>query len=392
MINFNKHIKIAIIGSGIMGTGIAQVAAMAGHEVVIYDKNEEALEKSKNSLFSIFMKLAERGKIENSDAHTLLSKIKLTNSLNDFAKSGLIIEAIVENLEIKQHLFSQLDEIVSHNCFLATNTSSLPIASIAKGSKNPERVIGLHFFNPAPLMPLVEIVPAITTNPVLIEVCKELMIEWGKIPIIVKDTPGFVVNKITRPFYGESLRIYEEGIADFVTIDHAMKTNGGFKMGPFEVMDLIGNDNNYKVTEAIFNQYYYDSRFKPSITQKRYVEAGWNGRKSGKGFYEYEEHISKIQPNNDMNLHKTIFERVIDMLINEAVDTLMYNIASVNDIELAMKKGVNYPKGLLQWADEIGLAVIVNSIDNLYNIYREDRYRTCPLLRKYAEEGKRFID
>lgn len=392
MINFNKHIKIAIMGAGTMGTGIAQVAASAGHEVVIYDKNVEVLEKSSNDLFSIFMKLADKGKIENSEAQQIISKIKFSHSLSDFAKSGLIIEAIVENLEIKQQLFAQLDEIVSDKCFLASNTSSLPIAAIARGSKRPERVIGLHFFNPAPLMPLVEIVPAISTNPVLIEVCTELMKEWGKIPVLAKDTPGFIVNKVARPYYGESLRIVEEGIADFATIDHALKTIGGFKMGPFELMDMIGNDINYKVTETIFQQYYYDPRYRPSITQKRYVDAGWYGRKTGKGYYEYAEHIAKPSPNPDINLHNLIFERVIAMLVNESADTLMYNIATKNDIELAMKKGVNYPKGLLEWADDIGLSNIVNTLDTLYDTYREDRYRTCPLLRQYADGAKRFMD
>ena len=391
MINFNKHIKIGVVGAGAMGSGIAQVAATFGHEVFIYDNSEQALIKSKENLNSTLKMLAEKGKISFEESEQISRKLIFTNNLNDFNKCGLVIEAIIEDLDAKKRLFSQLDEIVNDNCFLATNTSSLSVMSVASGSRHPNRVIGLHFFNPAPIMKLVEIIPALTTNPQVTELCLNLVKEWGKIPVIAKDTPGFIVNKVARPYYGEALRIYEEGIADFVTIDYAMKEIGKFKMGPFELMDLIGNDVNYKVTETVFKEFYYDQRYKPSITQKRYVEAGWYGRKTTRGFYDYSNNNEQLlTPNKDPELLQDIFNRIIAMLINEAADTLFFGIATKDDIELAVKFGVNYPKGLFEWANEIGIDKVVKTLQLLYEKYNEDRYRVCPLLKNKASVNKKF--
>jgi 3-hydroxybutyryl-CoA dehydrogenase len=203
---------------------------------------------------------------------------------------------------------------------------------------------------------------------------------------LAKDTPGFIVNRVARPFYGEALRIYEEGLADFATIDWAMKELGGFRMGPFELMDFIGNDVNYTVTETVFREFYYDPRYKPSFTQKRFMEAGYLGRKSGRGFYDYVETAEKPSPNMDKDLGQKILDRILVMLINEAADALYLNIATAKDIDLAMTKGVNYPKGLLAWANEKGIGWCVEKMDELYDKYREDRYRCSPLLRK----GEKF--
>lgn len=389
MINFNKHIKIGIIGAGSMGTGIAQVAATAGHDVIVYDTNSAQLQKSNESMHSTMRMLADKGKITIEDSDKILSKFQYTDNLGELSKCGLIIEAIVEDLDVKKKLFAQLDEIVKEDCFLATNTSSLPVVAVASGSRKPGRVIGLHFFNPAPLMKLVEIVPAITTDKNIAELCYNLMKEWGKTPVYAKDTPGFIVNKVARPYYGEALRIFDEGIADFATIDFAMKSIGNFKMGPFELMDLIGNDVNYKVTETVFREFYYDQRYKPSITQKRYVEAGWYGRKSGRGYYDYHTN-EKPEPKNDKELHNLIFNRIIAMLINEAADTLMMGIATKEDIDLAVRLGVNYPKGLLEWANEIGIEKVVSTLNKLYDKYHEDRYRVSPILKEIATAHKLF--
>jgi 3-hydroxybutyryl-CoA dehydrogenase len=392
MINFNKHVAIGIIGAGTMGTGIAQVAATFGHKVVIFDQQKEQLNRSHDNLTRVISRLVEKQKIEQSDGEHILSRISFTNSINELSSMGLIIEAIVEDLEVKKELFSQLEDLVNENCFLATNTSSLSISSIASACRIPQRVIGLHFFNPPPLMPLVEIVPSILTSNSVKEVLFNLMKEWGKVPVIAKDTPGFIVNKVARPFYGEALRIYEEGIADIPRIDYAMKRIGKFRMGPFELMDLIGNDVNYKVTETVFREFYFDPRYKPSITQKRYVEAGLLGRKSGKGFYEYTElqNVKLDEIEADSKLDSVIFERIIVMLINEAADTLMYNIASKEDIDLAMLNGVNYPKGLLKWADELGLDFVASRLADLYDKYLEDRYRISPIIATMAKTNEKF--
>lgn len=394
-INFVKiglDAQIGIIGAGTMGAGIAQVAATAGHKVILYDTNNEALTKSINSLSKGFEKLIERGKIERNVVESILSKIEISDNLSNLSSSGLVIEAIIENLEVKKSVFSNLEQIVSENCIIASNTSSLSIGSISSACKIPNRVIGLHFFNPANILPLVEIVPSVLTNSEIVDDLYQLMRNWKKVPVIAKDTPGFIVNKVARPYYGEALRIFEEGIASIPQIDFAMKSLGNFKMGPFELMDLIGNDINYKVTETVFTEFYYDSRYLPSITQKRYAEAGLLGRKSGRGFYDYSVNTNLTDVHLDDSIANEVFERILVMLINEAIDTLHRRIASRDDIDLAVTKGVNYPKGLLKWADDIGINKVYQKIKSLHDEYLEERYRPSPLLQKMAQNNLKFYD
>jgi len=380
--------SIGIIGAGAMGGGIAQVAASSGHKVWVYDTNKNALASCQQKLADILQKLATKGRIP--DAKEILDRFSFVSDLADLSDCDLIIEAIIENLDIKKSVFSALEKIAKPNCVLASNTSSLSITSIASACEKPERVIGIHFFNPAPLMALVEIIPAIQTDQSLPGTIKNLMLQWKKAPVIAKDTPGFIVNRVARPFYGEALRIYEEGIADIPTIDWAMTEIGGFKMGPFTLMDYIGHDVNFVVTETVFQSFFYDPRYKPSFSQKRLLEAGWLGRKSGKGFYDYAENaISKPAEKNEA-LGKKIAERIVTMLINEAVDALYLKIASKEDIELAMTKGVNYPKGLLQWCDELGSDYVLANMDQLYNTYHEDRYRASVLLREMGSVNAEF--
>ena len=384
--------KIGIIGSGAMGSGIAQVAATAGHEVILSDTRQEALDTSKNKLAKIMNRLIEKGRVTTDEAQAIQTRIAYTLHNKDMSDCGLVIEAIVEKIDIKQLVFKELESIVSTQTILASNTSSLSIASIAAACQHPERVVGIHFFNPAPLMKLVEIIPAIQSDPKVVETARQLINDWGKTTVLAKDTPGFIVNRVARPFYGEALRIYEESIADVATIDWAMKTLGGFRMGPFELMDYIGNDINYTVTETVFRAFWYDPRYKPAFTQKRLAEAGYLGRKSGKGYYDYSENAPFPTPLEDKALGQKIVDRIAAMLINEAADACFLNIASRDDIDLAMTRGVNYPKGLLRWADEIGIEECVKRMDELYHEYLEDRYRCSPLLRRMARDGKVFYD
>ena len=388
--------NVGIIGSGTMGSGIAQVAATAGCQVKLYDTNQAALDRAKASLEKILLRLIEKGRIDSDEKNRIQSNISYVDNLKDLSDSNLTIEAIIENLDIKKKVFSELEGYVADDCIIASNTSSLSIASIAASLQKPQRCVGIHFFNPAPLMKLVEVIPAIQTSYEVLEKSIDTIASWKKTVAVAKDTPGFIVNRVARPFYGEALRIYEEGIADFVTIDNSLKTLGGFRMGPFELMDFIGNDVNYTVTETVFKEFYFDPRYKPSFTQKRFAEAGYLGRKSGIGYYEYDDNgriviPSKPKESNDENLAIQICDRVLVMLINEAADALFLNIASAEDIDNAMTKGVNYPKGLLAWADDMGADWCVSKMDELYNEYHEDRYRCSPLLRKMNRENKTFF-
>ena len=387
---FTKSSIIGVIGSGAMGSGIAQVAATASHSVIVYDNNQNSLVKAENNLKTSLHKLVEKQKISQDKESEILSNIRFISSLSELSNCDLVIEAIVENLLVKKNVFSEIEKLVKDTCVLATNTSSLSVTSIGAACTNPNRVIGIHFFNPATLMPLVEIIPGVATSLNITTACKNLIDSWGKVTVIAKDTPGFIVNRVARPFYSEALRIYEEGIANMATIDWAMKEVAGFKMGPFELMDLIGHDVNYIVTETVWTQFYFDPKFKPSISQKRLLEAGFLGKKTGRGFYDYTENSIKEDPTKNADIAKTIVKRILFMLINEAADTLYLNIASKEDIDLAVTKGVNYPKGLLKWADELGIDLIVKELTALKDFYEEDRYRISPLLKQHFIMKKNF--
>ena len=383
--------KIGVIGSGTMGSGIAQVASTAGLEVILYDIEKVSLQTSKKNLAKVLDRLLEKNKIDENKKNQIAHNISYSTDLKDFSSCSLIIEAIVENAEVKKKVFAEVENIVSSECIIASNTSSLSITSLAAGLQKPDRFIGMHFFNPAPLMKLVEIIPAIQTSKETVEKSKQIIQSWNKIGVQAIDTPGFIVNKVARPFYGEALRIYEEGIASIPTIDWAMKEFGGFRMGPFELMDFIGNDVNYTVTETVFKEFYYDARYRPSFTQKRLAEAGYLGRKTGRGYYDYKNEPVQPKVEKDEIVGAAVANRILAMLINEAADTLHMNIASAEDIDLAMTKGVNYPKGLLSWADELGIAKCVYRMDDLYDEYHEDRYRCSPLLRRMDKLNKTFF-
>jgi 3-hydroxybutyryl-CoA dehydrogenase len=384
-------VKIGVVGAGTMGAGIAQVAAQAGLRVVLTDTNPEQLKKAEQQISSSLLKLTEKGKFSPEEAEEIKNNMAYSTQLSEHQEAALVIEAIVENLAVKHQVFTQLEQVVSPTCILASNTSSLSIASIGSCLQDPSRFLGIHFFNPATLMPLVEVIPGVATSNENTQRIEELITSWHKTVVVCKDTPGFIVNRVARPFYGEALRIYEEGLADFATIDWAMTTIGGFKMGPFTLMDYIGNDINYTVTETVFAAFYFDPRFKPSFTQKRHMEAGFLGRKSGRGFYNYQEGSVAPAPNRNEALGQQIFERILVLLINEAADAVFMQVASPTAVDLAMTKGVNYPKGLLAWADELGAGWVLERLEILFAEYGEDRYRPNPLLRRKAREQSKFI-
>ncbi|MDJ0838772.1 MAG: 3-hydroxyacyl-CoA dehydrogenase NAD-binding domain-containing protein [Acidobacteriota bacterium] len=387
----DRSTKVAVLGAGTMGAGIAQVASQNGHEVVLFDINREQLDKAEVSLAKIMARQVEKGRMTREQADAVQARIDYVTSLEKLAGSGLVIEAVVENLDIKCKLHADLELLLGPKAVLASNTSSLSIASIGAACEHPDRLLGVHFFNPAPLMPLVEIIPGVATDERVTTATRNLMDAWGKTTVLAKDTPGFIVNRVARPFYGEAIRILEEGVADVATIDWAMTKLGGFRMGPFKLTDFIGHDVNYKVTETVFREFFYDPRYKPSFTQKRLVEAGRLGRKSGHGFYDYSEGAVKPQPDEDETPGREILMRILVMLINEAVDAVFLNIASPEDIEKAMTRGVNYPKGLLAWADELGLKNVLRRLQALQEEYGEDRYRPSPLLKRMVRKGETFF-
>jgi len=382
--------KISVIGAGTMGSGIAQVAATCGWQVSIIDSFPKALENSKSKLKSILNRLVEKGKLNEEQSKSILTRIHWTTNMDEIFNSHMVIEAIVENLEIKQNLFLQMESIVSEDCILATNTSSLSVLKIASACKLKSRIMGIHFFNPVPLMKLVEVIPTEKTDCKLLLEVKTILKGWGKSVVTAKDTPGFIVNRVARPFYNEALKIYEEGIADFATIDWAMKEFGGFRMGPFELMDYIGNDINYSATKAVYDGTNHDSRYKPSSIQKELVDEGFLGRKSGRGYFDYSNNASEPEPNKDDAIGNQIFIRILAMLINAAADALNNEIATRDDIDIAMTTGVNYPRGLLKWADEIGIEKVLKLLQVLQSNSNDNRYQPSPLLIKMSQDNTIF--
>jgi 3-hydroxybutyryl-CoA dehydrogenase len=393
-IELTKDSVVGVLGAGAMGAGIAQVALVRGHRVVLADARPDVADRASESLSRALAREVEKGRLTPAaanGAYRRLTVLRGTEDLAQFAECALVIEAVVEDLAVKRESFRRLEQVVAPDAVLATNTSSLSVASIGGGCARPERVVGVHFFNPAPVMQLVEIVPALATDPAVVAAVRPLVDAWGKTTVLASDTPGFIVNRVARPFYGESLRVLDEGLADAATIDWAMRELGRFRMGPFELMDLIGLDVNFAVTRSVYEQTFHDPRYRPSLTQQRLVEAGRLGKKTGRGFYDHAEGAARPAPDEDRALGDRILRRVVAMLINEACDAVHWRVASAADVELAMTKGVNYPRGLLAWADALGPAEVLAELEALRETYAEDRYRPSVYLKRAVREGRPLL-
>jgi 3-hydroxybutyryl-CoA dehydrogenase len=501
---------VGIVGAGAMGAGIAQLAAQAGHSVLLVDTRSEIVEGAISGVRGDLQRSAAKGRIQVADADAIAARIRAA-ALPDFAGCGLVIEAIVEDLEVKRALFRQLESIVDQDCILATNTSSLSITALAAGLRHPERVVGMHFFNPPTKMKLVEVISGLETLPQIARAVFDTAESWGKKPAYAKSTPGFIVNRIARPFYGEAWRAYTEGAADPATIDAVVRDCGGFPMGPFELMDLIGHDINFAVTRSVFEATFGDRRYAPSLAQHELVRAGRLGRKTGRGIYDHRAGTSKPAPSvepgsepvqrivaigslgiatpiitrlenagvdivrvqgprgaqtasagwleigearlmltdgrpatrraaEERHEHLVLFDlaldyattprlglaradqcgpaafrtvcatltrggfacsplddvaglvvlRLIAMLVNEAADAVLHGICSVEAIDVAMRYGVNYPRGPMAWSEQVGLAVFARALANLREHYGEERYRTSALIARKGYTGAGF--
>jgi 3-hydroxybutyryl-CoA dehydrogenase len=295
----SRESVIAVVGTGAMGAGIAQVAAAAGHTVKLLDNRPDAAGRAVAGIRAQFAKMAEKGKLTAEAAGAASARLLAVSDFADLADCALVVEAIVENLEAKQQLYADLEAIVGPDCLFGTNTSSISVTAIGAALKHPGRLAGLHFFNPAPLMALVEIVSGLATDKAAAETLFDTAAAWGKTPVHAKSTPGFIVNRVARPYYAEALRLAQEGAADYATIDAVMREAGGFRMGPFELMDMIGHDVNFAVTNSVWRAFYNDQRFLPSLIQQELVDAGFYGRKSGRGFYDYREGAAKPVPQTE---------------------------------------------------------------------------------------------
>lgn len=373
--------RIAVVGAGTMGAGIAQSAAASGFEVVVVDVSEEALGRGMGSIRRDLERRVERGRISARERDEILGRISAASSVEACAGASLVVEAVVEDLEVKREVFASLERVVGEKAVLATNTSSLSVAQISSSVEKPERVVGMHFFNPAPVMRLVEVVRAPRSGEEALSRAEETARRMGKTPVRVSDTPGFIVNRVARPFYLEALRLAEAGESP-ARIDASLR-DAGFRMGPLELADLIGHDVNLAVSESLFSRYYYHPRFRPSYLQRSMVEAGLLGRKSGRGFYGYREGNreqngeERVQPSPEIAL------RVISCVVNEAFFALEEKVASAGDIDRAMQLGANYPKGPFAWAEELGARRILDTLDSLRKL-RGEAYLAAPSLRRQA--------
>jgi 3-hydroxybutyryl-CoA dehydrogenase len=374
-------VDIAVVGAGTMGAGIAESSALAGLSVVMVDVREEALDLGRNTIEKDLDRRVKKGRLSGEERRASIGRVSTTTSLESCADAPVVIEAVVEDLTVKTRVFGDLEDVVASEAVLATNTSSLSVAGIAAATEHPERVVGMHFFNPVPAMRLVEVVNGPSTDPSAVSKVEEMAERLGKTPIRVSDTPGFVVNRVARPFYLEGLRLVEAG-GEPGQIDAAIR-GAGFLMGPLQLADLIGNDINLTVSESLFERYYYHPRFRPSYLQRSMVEGGLLGRKSGRGFYEYGG--EKTGEDNENEPSEDVALRVISCIVNEAFLVLSEGVATAEDIDRAMKLGANYPKGPFEWEKEIGTRSIVETLDSLRAAYG-DAYLAAPALRERATE------
>ncbi len=388
-----------------MGAGIAQVAAMQGWQVRLIDVNKDVLSSAIAGLEKRFNRLVEKGKLSDQQGREAFERITSQDSISDLQDISLAIEAIVENLDVKCKVFAALEDAAPATAILASNTSSLSIADIAKGASHPERIVGMHFFNPAPLMPLVEIIAATTSSSQSVDNAYDIAKSWQKIPVRAKDTPGFIVNRVARGYYLEALRLLGEGVASVPEIDKVMREHGHFRMGPFELMDLVGLDVNLAVSTSVYEQMDKHPRFTPHDIQKDLVKESHLGRKTGQGFYNYAGDVPIIAFHADrksFNLspllrdvltvfclkagvveagptEQFIFGRILGAVINEAGSAFSAEVASASDIDIAMQKGTNYPNGPLAWSDEIGHRNVRGLLRSLNDHVDDERYEAAEL-------------
>ena len=377
-------VDIAVVGAGTMGAGIAESSALAGLSVVMVDVREEALDLGRHTIEKDLDRRVRKGRLSEEERRASIGRVSATTSLESCADSPVVIEAVVEDMAVKTRVFGDLEGVVASEAVLATNTSSLSVAGIAAATEHPERVVGMHFFNPVPAMRLVEVVTGPSTDPSAVSQVEEMAERLGKTPIRVSDTPGFVVNRVARPFYLEALRLVEAG-GKPGQIDAVIR-GAGFQMGPLQLADLIGNDVNLTVSESLFERYYYHPRFRPSYLQRSMVEGGLLGRKSGRGFYDYS--AEKTAEDNDIEPSEDVSLRVISCIVNEAFLALSEGVATAEDIDRAMKLGANYPKGPFEWVEEIGARSIVETLDSL-RAANGDAYLAAPALRERATGTRR---
>jgi 3-hydroxybutyryl-CoA dehydrogenase len=392
---------IGVIGAGTMGAGIAQLAARSGARTILHDPLPEALERGSRYARDGLAKEAAKGRLSAEQADAAAGRIEPVVDLAAFAECDLVIEAAPERIELKHEIYARLSkEILSEQCVLATNTSSLLVTAIAAGASNPERVVGMHFFNPAPIMRLLEVVAGVESSTEALALATATGEAMGKTVIVAKDGPGFLVNRCNRPFGLEALRILQERIADIETIDRIVRIEGGFRMGPFELMDLVGIDTGFEISKSFYEQSFYEPRWQPSPITARYVAAGLHGRKTGRGYYDYSsEPYRPPDPDPDPDPPARadakvapagggVLERIVCQVINECAFALGEGVGSAQDIDTGMTLGLNYPRGPLAWADQIGLDHVLAVLDGLWEEYREERYRPAPELKRLVRAGR----
>lgn len=397
---------VAVVGVGAMGAGIAQVAALAGHEVHLVDAREGAAAQAVEALGERLRRLADKGRITAVDAGQAIGRLHVAGTgvsganptgirsggtdIADLPPVGLVIEAVVEDLDVKREIFAALAQRQPLDTVLATNTSSLDISAIAAGLPKPDRVIGLHFFNPPPLMRLVEVIRGVDSSRAVLDNAAALIRAWGKTPVECASSPGFIVNRVARPFYGEAQRMVADGTLDAATVDHALREHAGFRMGPMELTDLIGQDVNLAVGTSVWEQTRRDPRYEPTAYQQQLVAEGRLGRKSGHGVFRYDERGRPLDAEPDLALVERLVggevttdpvARTLAMIVNEAVDLVHRGVARAEDVDTAMRLGTNYPVGPFDWLDDLGADRIRHTLEALDRSFPGGRYRPSPGLK-----------
>jgi 3-hydroxybutyryl-CoA dehydrogenase len=382
--------NVAVVGAGAMGSGIAQVAAVAGERVHLYDAQAGAAAAAVERIGGQLQRLVDKGRMSAGDAAASISRLAAAGGMAELAGADLVVEAVVESLEVKRTLFAELEKVVRPDAVLATNTSTLSVTDVAAELDRPDRVCGMHFFNPAPLMRLVEVPVGELTDPTVADRVVAWSQKWGKVAVRCASTPGFIVNRVARPYYGEAQRIAEEGVATPAQIDAAM-TALGFRMGPFALADLIGNDINLASATSVWEQTGRDPRYQPTASQRALVERGDLGRKTGRGWYSYdggEPPAAEVEE----KLATQIQERIVAMLVNEAAALVDRGEAGADDVDTAMRLGTNYPFGLLEYADRWGAAAVLDVLAGLDERTPTGRYRPADRLVRVARDGGSLRD